>query len=98
MLRMSGAKAFHVLINHGRRADKFAEARVLAPYEAPDQPENDQSEDGVARIDVPGIFFLAGQISDNKTHDQRPVKDANQNVPDWHSGLIVHNNYLQINY
>jgi hypothetical protein len=39
---------------------------------------------------MPGIFFFAGQISDGKRDDQRPMKQPNQNIPDLNSSLMIH--------
>ncbi len=75
--------ALHIGSNGNRPAHKAGKARRAAADHAPDQPEQQQRQYGIARQPMPvehAVFTRPPTDADQQ--DQRPVEQPNRRVPD----------------
>src|SRR3990170_1253175 len=66
----------------GRRVEEIGEAGVGWPNEAPDNPSHEQPADEVSGPDMDVEQVILGQIGDRKCHDQGPVEQPHEGIPD----------------
>ena len=94
MAEIAGSPAAHEVdeVEQGRdrSEQEVGEARVLRAHEAPDDPQQHEAADEVARPDVQGEGPVLGQVGDGEGQRQGPVEDADDEIPDEDGALLAH--------
>ena len=64
------------------RANEVAEPGVAGSDKAPDDPQRDESGDGIAHLDVQPLALVPGHEGEDEQAHEAPVEDPDERIPD----------------